>query len=214
MASVTTTAADHLVLYGVSWETYAGLLEAFGDRRLRHTYDEGTLEMMSPLKGHEWIKRLIAKFIDIVVFEFDIDVQSIGSTTLGSERAEKGLEPDDCYYISHEPDVRGLEDYDPDRDPPPDLAIEVDVTHKSLDRMSVYAALGVSEVWRATKDGTLFYRLNRSRRYTKISRSRELPLLTPALIDEYLALRRTKSEAAVIRQFVAWVRSNKRRKSI
>lgn len=204
--------ANHLVLYGVSWETYSGVVQAFGDRRLRHTYDEGTLEMMSPLKGHEWIKRLIAKFIDVVVLEFEIDVQSIGSTTLGSERVEKGLEPDDCYYLSHEPEVRGLEDYNPDRDPPPDLAIEVDVTHKSLDRMSVYAALGVPEIWRATKDGTLFYRLNRSRRYVKIPRSRELPLFTPAVIDEFLALRRTKSEAAVVRQFIAWVRSTQAKK--
>ncbi|HEX3657341.1 MAG TPA: Uma2 family endonuclease [Pirellulales bacterium] len=204
--------ADHLVLYGVSWETYTGVVIAFGERRLRHSYDEGTLEMMSPLKYHEWVKKMIGRLIDVCTLELDMQVQSIGSTTLGSEKAQKGLEPDDCYYISHEREVRGLSDYDPDRNPPPDLAIEVDATHKSLNRMEIYEALGVPELWRATKDGMVFYRLNRSGRYSKIPRSRELPLFTPALIDEYLALRNTKSETAIIRQFVAWVRSTQQKK--
>jgi Uma2 family endonuclease len=213
MTSIAESPANHLVLYGVSWETYIRMLEAFGDRRLHHTYDEGTLEMMSPLKDHEWVKRVIARLVDSVSLELDIPIQSIGSTTLHGEKVRKGLEPDECYYISHERQVRGLKDYDPDRDPPPDLAIEVDITHSSLDRLEVYAALGIPELWRATKGGVLFYRLNRLGRYVKISRSRALPLLTPAVIDEYLALRKTKNDTAIIRQFVTWVRSTQQKKS-
>jgi Uma2 family endonuclease len=213
MPSLTESPADRFVLYGVSWESYSRLLEAFADRPLRHSYDEGTLEMMSRLKEHDWIKKLIARFIEAATLELNISIQSIGSTTLGSEKAQKGLEPDECYYISHEGEVRGRRDYDSDRDPPPDLAIEVDVTHQSLSRMDIYAALKIPEIWRSTKDGVLFYRLNRSGRYSKISRSRALPLLTPAVIDEFLALRKTKNDTAILRQFVAWVRSTQKKKS-
>jgi Uma2 family endonuclease len=126
---------------------------------------------------------------------------------------QKGLEPDDCYYISHEREVRGRSDYDRDRDPPPDLVVEVEVPHRSLNRMEIFGAIGVPEIWRAANDGVSFYRLNRSGRYSKIAQSRELPLFTPASLDEYLALRKRMSETAIVRRFVTWVRSTQQKKT-
>jgi Uma2 family endonuclease len=213
MAAIAESPANHLLLYDVSWEAYSGVMAAFGERRLRHTYNEGTFEITAPLNVFEWRSKLIARLIGAYTFEHNIPTQSIGSTTLGSERVQKGLEPDDCYYLSHEEEVRGRLDYDPDRDPPPDLAIEIDVPYRSLNRMEVYAALRVPEIWRTTDHGVSFYRLNRSGQYSTIRRSRELSLFTPTLLDEYLALRGTMGETTIVRQFVAWVRSNKRKKS-
>lgn len=213
MTTVVEDRANHLVLYGISWETYTGMLNALGDRRLRHAYNEGTFEMMSPLTEHEWTKRLLARFIDAATLELGIPVKSVGSTTLRREQLRKGLEPDECYYIRHEPSVRGRDDYDPARDPPPDLAIEVKVTHSPVNRMEIYASLRIGEVWEVGRDGVSFYRLNRAGKYVKISRSRAIPLLTPAVIQEFLALRKTRDETALVRQFMGWVRSAQQKKS-
>src|SRR5262245_15230309 len=97
---------EHIVLYDVSWEAYEALLEAMGDRRLRHSYDQGVLEIMSPLKRHDRAKKIIARMLEAMALELDIDIQSIGSTTLRKRPKQKGLEPDECYYVAHEPQVR------------------------------------------------------------------------------------------------------------
>lgn len=212
MATISDQHANHLVLYGVSWDSYLQLLSAFADRRLRHSYDEGTLEMMSPLKEHEWTKRLIGRMVEATSLELNIPIQSIGSTTLHRDQVQKGLEPDECYYMRHERQVRHEDDFDPERDPPPDLAIEVDVTRSSVSRMEIYAALGVPEVWRATTDTVTFYRLNRSGKYVAMPRSKALPLLTPDVIERFLVQRKEKNETALVREFHKWVRTAKRKK--
>ena len=159
--------AEHLVLNDVSWEAYERLLEVFGDRRLRHSYDDGTLEIMSPLKRHDRAKKLIARLIEMAAYELDIEIQGIGSTTLRRSERRQGLEPDECYYVDHEAEVRCKPDYVPGRDPPPDLAVEVDVTSSSLDRMHIYANLGVPEVWRFQDGQLTFWRLGGSGRYLR-----------------------------------------------
>lgn len=213
MSSVSERVANHMVLYGVSWESYTKLLEALGDRRLRHAYDRGTLEMTSPLKRHEWTRKMLARFIETASMELNIPIQSAGSTMLRREEKRKGLEPDECYYIQHEADVREKDDYDPQRDPPPDLAVEVEVTHSSVSRMGIYAPLGILEVWRAKDENVAFFRLARNGRYVEIPRSEALPLLSSAIVTEFLAKRGSMSETALVRQFTTWVRAqaNKRR---
>jgi Uma2 family endonuclease len=197
---------EHIVLYDVSWEGYGAILEAFADRRLRHSYDDGVLEIMSPPKRHDRTKTLLARLLEMAAFELDIDIQGIGSTNLRKEARRKGLEPDECYYVAHEEDVRLQEDYDPNRDPPPDLAIEIDVTHSEVGRMEIYAGLGVPEVWRL-KEGTLtYYRLSRDGKYVKSARSKAFPTLTPSVLEKFMQRRREVSENQVVREFVAWLR--------
>jgi Uma2 family endonuclease len=197
---------EHIVLYDVPWEGYEALLEAFGDRRLRHSYDDGVLEIMSPLKRHDRNKKLLARLLEMAAYELDIEIQGIGSTTLRKERRRKGLEPDECYYVEHEPQVRFEEDYDPDRDPPPDLAIEVDVTHSEVGRMEIYAGLGVPEVWRLKDDHLTYYRLSRDGKYVRTPRSKAFPPLTPSVLEKFMQRRREVSENQVVRDFVAWLR--------
>jgi Uma2 family endonuclease len=213
MAASSENFANHLVLHDVSWESYTRLLEALGDRRLRHAYDRGTLEMMSPLKEHEWIKKLIGRMIEAASLELEIPIQSVGSMTLRRDKKRRGLEPDECYYVGHESQVRSKSDYEPERDPPPDLAIEVDVTHASLSRLEIYASLGIPEVWRAAREGVIFHRLNRAGRYVEESASKAFPLLTPTTIQRFLAMRGDKNETTLMREFVRWVRAAKRSQS-
>ena len=201
---------EHVLLYGVSWEQYERLLEAFDGRRLRHSYLRGTLEIMSPLKLHDEIKKLLARMVEMASFVLDIDIQSIGSTTLRKEADEQGLEPDECYYLANEPRVRHRRDYDPKVDPPPDLAIEVDVTHASIDRFEIYAMLGIPEVWRWSQNKIDFYKLSRGK-YRSIKRSSAFPMLRPQDLQTYMKRREEIGERRMIREFAKWLESNKPR---
>ncbi len=198
--------AEHLVLNDVSWEAYERLLEAFGDRRLRHSYDDGTLEIMSPLKRHDRAKKLLARLIEMAAYELDIEIQGIGSTTLRRSERRTGLEPDECYYVAHEAQVRCEPDYVPGRDPPPDFAVEVDVSSSSLDRMDIYANLGVPEVWRFQDGQLTFWRLGTGGKYLRSARSQAFPQLTLPLLNGLLNQRFERSENQIVRSLVTWLR--------
>lgn len=199
-------ALEHIVLYDVPWEAYEAILHAVGDRRLRHSYDRGTLEIMSPLKRHDRAKKILSRLIEMMAYELKIEIQSIGSTTLRKQPKEKGLEPDECYYVAHEADVRDKEDYDPVRDPPPDLAVEVDVTNSSVSRMNIYSGLGVPEVWRMKGEEITFHRLGRNGQYSLIDHSQSFPLISPDILEGYLSQRFDVSENALIKKFLIWLR--------
>jgi Uma2 family endonuclease len=194
------------VLYGVTWEDYQKFLEALGDKSLRHSYDRGTLEMMSLGKAYHWIKKLIGRFIHALTLERNIPIKSVGSTTLGRAVIERGLEPDEAYYVANEPRVRGKMNYDPKRDPPPDLIVEVEVTRDAVSRLPLLAALGVPEIWRHSAKGIAFYRLGSQQKYVKTSRSIAFPLLRPADIDRFLRRSLKIDETSLVRSFVEWVR--------
>jgi Uma2 family endonuclease len=140
------------VLDGIDWRTYTRLLRAFERwRRVRLTYDRGTLEIRTPLLlEHEGPACLLGQFVDTLIEELQLPCRHGGSVTLRRRRKQRGLEPDSCYWIANAAKMRGRMRLDLRTDPPPDLAIEVDVTSSSLDRMSIYAALGIPEVWRLT----------------------------------------------------------------
>jgi len=204
-----TDCAGHLVLYGVSWSTYTQLMDLFADQRLRHSYNDGTLEMMSPLKRHDQRKSLLGRLLESLSLELNIPIQSIGSTTLRQESRAKGLEPDECYYIAHEAQVRDKPDYDPDRDPPPDLAIEVDVTHTSLSRLEIYASLGVPEVWRHDGLRLTFLQLNAEKgEYVESPTSAAFPILSASVLQQFLDRQGTVDETSLVRSFLDWVRMN------
>ena len=150
------------VLYGVTWDDYLKLLDATADLFLRHTYDEGILEMMTPRKEHDWVAGLLGRMIEALTLALDLPIQSIGSTTLRAAKGGRGIQPDRAYYLANEPRVHCKESYDPENDPPPDLAIEVDVTRSSVPRMPVFAAIGVPEVWRFTRGRLRFHRLGKA----------------------------------------------------
>ena len=142
------------VLHDVDWCTYTRLLRALGRQGgFRLTYDRGTLEIMSPLWEHERPAYFLGRFIDVLTEELRLPCEPGRTVTLWRRRKSRGLEPDNCYWIASVERLAGKTHIDLRVDPPPDLAIEIDFTRSSLDRMSIYAALGVPEVWRATSTG-------------------------------------------------------------
>ncbi len=194
------------VLYGVAWGNYLKLLDATPNLYLRHTYDRGTLELMSPRKEHDWLGKLLARMIEAFALAADLPIQSIGSTTIRAAKGGRGLQPDQAYYLAHESVVRGKDTYDPKKDPPPDLAIEVDVTNTSLPRLPVFARVGVPELWWLDTHGQLrFYRLMKTK-YEEIEHSIALAFLKPADLMQFINRRADIGENAVVREFVKWAK--------
>ncbi|MFW5693002.1 MAG: Uma2 family endonuclease, partial [Thermoguttaceae bacterium] len=194
------------VVYGVNWEGYLSFLDATAGFNLRHTYDEGTLEMMSPRKDHDWVAKLIARMIEALTLALDLPIQSIGSTTLWASKGERGIQPDQAYYLANEPRVRGKDTYEPGKDPPPDLAIEVEVTRTCLARLPVFATIGIPEVWRVDRRGRVqFYCLKgKKKEYEPVERSIAFPFLKPADLTRFVKRRVELGETAVVREFVEW----------
>jgi Uma2 family endonuclease len=180
-----------LVLHRVSWEDYELLLAEFAERHLRVTYDAGTLEIMSPLSGHE----TYARFIDWLITEFcdasGLEVESLGSTTWKRRLLGKGAEGDSCYNIRNARQIIGKRKVDLDSDPPPDIVVEIDTTSKSLKKLSIYAAFSVPEIWRYDGKSMHFYKL-RGGRYLKSPSSRILPRLKGEVLCEFIELMKTQ----------------------
>ena len=197
-----------ILLHGVSWSTYAELRDDPENRGLRMTYDRGELELMSPSRRHEHYKIILDRLIAAFALEFDIPISSGGSTTHRREDLERGLEPDQCYYIQNEARMRGRMDLDLAVDPPPDLAVEVEVSRGALDRMDLYAALGVPEVWRWDGEHLRIGLRDDAGRYAAAERSRTLPFLPPAEIERALRAVGTADENHLVREFLRRVRTH------
>lgn len=197
---------QRFLLQGVSWEAYDELLKLLGDQPVRLTFDRGSLELMSPSYRHENSSRLLGRFVEVLTEEFDLDMSSAGSTTFRRQDLDRGLEADEGFYIASEPLIRGKSEIDLDTDPPPDLTIEADITRSSLDRMSIYAALKVPEVWRYDGSSLTVHHLGADGRYHCADRSLSFPKLPVGELTRFLDLRTTQSETMIIKAFRAWVR--------
>jgi Uma2 family endonuclease len=171
---------------GVTWEQYDTLLKALPDHRLRHTYDRGFFEIMSPSDRHEKLSYVIGRFIEEISRSIGVRIECFGRATRRRRSLRRGLEPDETYFIANEPAMRGRFDYRPDRDPPPDLVIEVDLRRPSKRRMRIYAALQIPEVWEYGK-AARFFALDANRHYHEIEHSLSFPFVGPKDIDRFLA---------------------------
>ncbi len=198
---------EYVLLHGVRWSTYLALLEDMGNRHLRLTYDDGSLEILTLSPRHEWSKKLIGRMIEAMTEELSIPIRSGGQTTFKKELQKKGLEPDECYWVANEAAVRGRADLDIDLDPPPDIAVEVEVSTSALDRLAIYATLRVSELWRSDGQEISVWQLKNDRTYAPVDRSPSFPWLPLAELSRFLAGSATMSETAWIRSFREWVRT-------
>lgn len=197
---------QRFVLHGVSWRFYELLLEEIGDRPIRVTYDRGNLELMSPSPAHEIWKTLLGRMIEMLTFELDIPMRSGGSMTFRREELERGLEPDECYWIASVSLLPRDREYDPQRDPPPDLGIEIEYSRSALDRQGIYAALRVPEIWRYDGDGLHVALLQANGEYALSKRSAAFPFLPIGELTRFLQSEERSDETAWMRGFVKWVR--------
>lgn len=196
--------AERIVLHGLSWEQYVTISDALPESSgLRTAFDGGSLELMVTSFGHERYKKLIGRMIETLTFELEIDICSGGQTTFRREDVERGLEPDQCYWIAHYDAMSGKQQWSSEIDPPPDLAVEIDVTSSSVDREGIYAGLGVAELWRFDGERLRAYRLRR-RRYQPSAMSLAFPFLKVSDLLPFLRDHEI-SETALIRSFVNWI---------
>ena len=152
VAAVDMPEEQGIMLEGVTWKFYERLLEEIGDRHFFITFNEGRLEIMSPSWKHERYSELLGQFVRIVAREFKLAYIGGGSTTFRSTAGSCGLEPDRCFYIQNVKAVQGKSEIDLTVDPPPDLAVEIEISRRMSDRVEVYRKLRVPEIW--CYDGT------------------------------------------------------------
>jgi Uma2 family endonuclease len=195
---------QRLLLRDVTWTEFETILEELGDHRgSRLAYDRGTLELMMPLPEHEDDKEIIGDLIKALLEELEIEFRSLGSTTFKKGQTQ-GLEPDQCFYIRHEATIRGKKRIDLAVDPPPDLAIEIDVTSRT--HPSIYADLGVPELWRFDQ-GKLHINVLQRGTYAEVAESPTfLGLPLPEALPRFLAESKTRGRNQVLKAFRQWVR--------
>jgi Uma2 family endonuclease len=149
MPTVLSPPEARVILHNISWSLYEQLLAEHEDKSSpRFAYDRGELEITVPSYEHEELNRLINDFIVVIAMEWNIEYCNAGSTTFKREDLERGFEPDSCFYVQRAGQIAGKKRLDLTVDPPPDLVLEVDITHPSLDKLSSFAVVGVPEVWR------------------------------------------------------------------
>ena len=198
-----------LHLQDVSWKEYEELVERRDEvSHARVSYDQGRLEIMSPSAQREVYARLFEHLIAILTEELNLEFVSCGSVTLRRQKKSKGTEPDDCFYIRNFAQILDKDRINLETDPPPDLGIEIDVTHPTLDKLAIYAGLGVPEVWRYNGARVEFHRLAEEG-YAVIPASDLFPFLMPAALVEYLRLGSTQGINTMRRAFQAWVQAHK-----
>lgn len=206
MITTSSIAEQRTVLHNISWETFEALLAETGeDRGSRFAYEDGTLEIMTPLFEHENPKSNFGNFIVALAEELEIEIKSAGSTTLKRRIAKRGIEPDNCYYIQNELAIRGKKTLDLETDPAPDLAIEIDITSSSVNKLGIYSALGIAELWRYNGRDLKFYQL-REGQYVECEFSIAFAIVSVSDISRFIQQSKTMGEIALLKLFRAWVR--------
>jgi Uma2 family endonuclease len=199
---------QRFVLWNLGWDGYDKIVEALNEQHVRSTYDRGDLELMSPLPIHEAIKVWCNHFLLALGLELGVPFKSMGQTTFRRRDLDRGLEPDDCYYLAGIDRVGDWSTLSLDRDPPPDLVVEVDITRSCLDRMGVYAGLGVPEVWRFDGEELHVHILNANGEYEESSQSAAFPYLPMNEVTPLLrqALESSAGDGERIQTLCRWVR--------
>lgn len=198
---------QQLLLEDVSWQQFENILADLGEHRsARVSYSHGYLEIMVPLPEHKKAKEIIGDTIKILLDRLNIDYDSLGSTTLKSERMTQGVEPDACFYIQNQALVIGKNRLDMNVDPPPDLAVEIDLTSRTpLDN---YQLLGVPELWRYSDRG-LQIEVLQDGRYVKFDSSPTFPALPIVdLINRCVEQSQIVGSSQAIKAFKQWVQDN------
>ena len=200
---------DTLILNNVSWGDYEQLLEDRGDSAaVRVGYDHGSLKILSPSSGHEGYGRSIAHLGRALADALDLLFEDYGSTTYKQKWLQHGAEPDTCFYVQNAARIIGVGRIDLDKDPPPDVVVEIDIRHDSQEKFAIYAGMGVPEFWRYDGEQAHIYLL-KGPEYEEVSSSLAFPILTTAALTQFLEQSKTEGQTAALRSFREWLRGRK-----
>jgi Uma2 family endonuclease len=196
---------QRVLLRDVTWQEFETILDELGEHRAaRIAYDRGVLEIMAPLPEHEDDKEIISDLVKALLEELDIKFRSLGSTTFKNQKMLQGIEPDQCFYIQNESKIRGKKRLDLTQDPPPDLALEIDITSRT--NPNIYQALKVPELWRFEK-GKLQINILQNGFYMESEQSAIFPNFSLAeIIPQYLEQSISAGRNTTIKAFRRLVR--------
>ncbi|MUG91650.1 Uma2 family endonuclease [Scytonema sp. UIC 10036] len=207
MVTTITPAETRTILENISWQTFKSMLADMGSgRNTRLAYDNGIVEIMSPHKAHENPNRLIEAFIGVLCEELGLEISRTGSLTLTRDDLEKGGEPDSSYYIQNEFLVRDKEKIDLSKDPPPDLVLEVEYSRSAINKLNLYASMGIPEFWRYNGSILQIYRLS-GKQYLEVQSSPTFAPVPVKEIPQFIEAARKNGEMATTRAFRTWVKS-------
>ena len=208
LAAVEKLPADSLLtLRHVAWHEYEALLDQVGEASgLRISYDNGTLQVMTLSSEHENYVEFIRGMVRLLSVRLRINIRSFGSTTMKTQQRAKGTEPDACFYVQSVAAIGNRVQLDFATDPPPDVSVEVDLHHQSLNKFPIYAALGVPEVWRYDGQQLTIHLLQESD-YVAAPQSQALPLLSAQLLTEFLTRVREDGDFQASLAFDEWLQS-------
>ncbi len=191
-----------VVIRDLSWDAYLQILNALPQSRgARLTYDDGTLEITAPLELHEFLGRLIERFIVTLIEVMGLRIKTMGSTTMNYPNLKKGAEPDNAYYIDNQPLVKGR-NVDFSQDPPPELVVEIDITHTDIAKNQFYASLLVPEFWRFNCNVWRIYRLQ-SDAYIEVEVSPTFPQVPKERLYAFL-MEAKEDEIEAVRSLRSW----------
>jgi Uma2 family endonuclease len=195
-----------IVLRDISWETYEALAGELGDQPVRLSFDRGVLEIMSPSPLHERYKKLLGRLVEELLVGLGLAFEAAGESRWSRAEVARGLEADECYYLAAAKlaVVRGRAPDRPD-DPLPDLAVEIDVSPSQADRPGIYAALGVTEVWRFDGERLRIEGLRNNGGYEDLPQSRFLPV-RPEEVVERIRRAEALDQTAWTLEIRDWVR--------
>jgi len=208
MVAIIESPPEHMVLRNISWEAFERILEDIGETHHRLTYQDGDLEFMTISLEHDSYGRWIGRLIFFVAFEMKLALRTGGSTTLKKALRKVGLEPGECFWIKHELQMRGQKQWNAHTNPPPDLAVEVDISSSWLDRLEIYAALGVPEIWRFDGETLKVLVLGASGKYRERTKSLAFPTLPMDGFSRFIKKLDNAEEVALIQEFTEWLRSD------
>lgn len=199
----------HAVFFDVSWTVYEEMLKRYGESNSpRLWYDRGTLEIMPLSSEHEDPKQIVALLIEEMAFELNLDVHNIGSTTLRRKNIKRGFEPDLSFYFGdNAAQTRGKNQIDLNTDPAPDLVVEIDITSPSIDKLKIFAKVGISEVWIFEGNELKFLQLKKNK-YIESGKSLFLADVSSAVITDFIKESRTMTRPEWRRKLLDWTRQN------
>ena len=197
-----------VVLHGISWKLYRKLRKMRANYNIRMTYDRGELEIMSPSAEHETIAELLGDLIVTWAVEVDLEIMPCRTLTIRRGDLKRGFEPDDCFYVQHELEMRSKKKIDFKVDPPPDLAIEVEVSRRLGNKAQIYAAFQVPELWCWSAGALKVFELSNDGNYVPRDSSICLPNFPIAKTEEAVRRLGTVGHVSLVRSFRDWVRAN------
>jgi Uma2 family endonuclease len=206
LSQIVLSPGSAMTVTGLTWPQYQLLLTELGeDRATRLAYHDGGLEVRMPGKLHEIVNRLLSKIVFALAEELGLEMVDLGSMTWNREDLDKGIEPDSCFYLQNAAQVQGLNPDIPSN-LPPDLAIEVDIASGSVNKLPIYQALGVPELW-VYREGKVQILDLRGPQVQSVENSLAFVAVSCEQIQAWVTLRETETDLTVVKAVRQFCRS-------